>query len=264
METHSSVLAWRIPWTEEPGGLLSTQLHRVRHDWSDLACMHALEKEMATHSSVLAWRIPGTGDPGGLPSVGLHRVRHDWSDLAAAAAAACLPDPVLSALYSTASAKPQLNWQNLAKQMPLSSPSYPGGGWCLPGSPLVRLGSGGARIWTKAVWFQSLMLNGWCGSHAIEDLFLSLCAPNKKYMEVQGVSHLKLRWFALAMKIKSIFISLLILCPCPNEHFGHIFVHSSDVNQTKQILVYLSIQGSQLPSKCWTSLFLFVISSEEP
>ena len=34
--------------------------HRVRHDWSDLACMHALEKEMAAHSSILAWRIPGT------------------------------------------------------------------------------------------------------------------------------------------------------------------------------------------------------------
>ena len=35
---------------------------QVRHDWSDLACMHALEKEMATHSSILAWRIPGTED----------------------------------------------------------------------------------------------------------------------------------------------------------------------------------------------------------
>ena len=30
--THSSVLAWRIPWTEEPGGLQSTGSHRVRHD----------------------------------------------------------------------------------------------------------------------------------------------------------------------------------------------------------------------------------------
>ena len=30
--THSSVLAWRIPWTEEPGGLQSTGLQRVRHD----------------------------------------------------------------------------------------------------------------------------------------------------------------------------------------------------------------------------------------
>ena len=37
MATHAGILAWRIPWTEEPGGLRSTGLHRVRHDCSDLA-----------------------------------------------------------------------------------------------------------------------------------------------------------------------------------------------------------------------------------
>ena len=37
MATHSSVLAWRIPGTGEPGGLPSMRSHRVRHDWSDLA-----------------------------------------------------------------------------------------------------------------------------------------------------------------------------------------------------------------------------------
>ena len=37
MATHSSVLAWRIPGTGEPVGLLPMGLHRVRHDWSDLA-----------------------------------------------------------------------------------------------------------------------------------------------------------------------------------------------------------------------------------
>ena len=31
--THSSILSWRIPWTEEPGGLQSMGLQRVRHDW---------------------------------------------------------------------------------------------------------------------------------------------------------------------------------------------------------------------------------------
>ena len=77
MATHSSILAWRILWTEEPGGLLSMGSDRVVHDSSDLARMHALEKEMATHSSVLAWRMPGTGEPGVLPSMGSHRVRHD-------------------------------------------------------------------------------------------------------------------------------------------------------------------------------------------
>ena len=86
MATHSSTLAWRILWTEEPGGLLFIGLHRVGYNWNDLACVHALEKEMATHSSVLAWRIPGTGEPVGLPSMGSHRVGHDWSDLAAATA----------------------------------------------------------------------------------------------------------------------------------------------------------------------------------
>ena len=37
MATHSSILAWRTPGTGEPGGLLSMGLHRVGHDWSDLA-----------------------------------------------------------------------------------------------------------------------------------------------------------------------------------------------------------------------------------
>ena len=33
MATHSSILAWRIPWTEEPGRLQSMGLQRVRHNW---------------------------------------------------------------------------------------------------------------------------------------------------------------------------------------------------------------------------------------
>ena len=42
MATHSSVLAWRIPGTEEPGGLPSMGSHRAGHDWSDLAAAAAL------------------------------------------------------------------------------------------------------------------------------------------------------------------------------------------------------------------------------
>ena len=34
--THSSILAWRVSWTEEPGGLQYTELKRIGHDWSDL------------------------------------------------------------------------------------------------------------------------------------------------------------------------------------------------------------------------------------
>ena len=77
MAPHSSTLAWKIPWTEEPGGLQSmgSQSRTRLNDFT--FHLHALEKEMATHSSVLAWRIPGTEEPGGLRSMGLHRVGHD-------------------------------------------------------------------------------------------------------------------------------------------------------------------------------------------
>ena len=89
MAPHSSTLAWKIPWAEEPSRLQSMGSLRVGHDWATSLSLftfqfHALEKEMATHSSVLAWRIPGSGEPGGLPFMGSHRLGHDWSDLAVA------------------------------------------------------------------------------------------------------------------------------------------------------------------------------------
>ena len=83
MAAHSSTLAWKIPWTEEPGRLQSMGSLGVTEGQTRLSnfpfTFHflALEKEMATHSSVLAWRIPVMGEPGGLPSMGLHRIRHD-------------------------------------------------------------------------------------------------------------------------------------------------------------------------------------------
>ena len=76
MAPHSSTLAWRIPWTEEPGGLQSMGLQQLS-DFTFTFHFPALEREMATQSSVPAWRIPGTGESGGLPSMGLHRVGHD-------------------------------------------------------------------------------------------------------------------------------------------------------------------------------------------
>ena len=67
MATHSSVLAWRIPGTEEPGGLPSMGSHRVGHDWSDLSCMHAYRTHTHTHTractvltsffSVISWLL---------------------------------------------------------------------------------------------------------------------------------------------------------------------------------------------------------------
>ena len=85
MAPHSSTLAWKIPWMEEPGRLQSMESRRVGHDWATSLSLfiYALEKEMATHSSVLAWRIPWMGEPGGLPSVGSNSAGHDWSDLGA-------------------------------------------------------------------------------------------------------------------------------------------------------------------------------------
>ena len=80
MATHSSTLAWKIPWMEEPGGLQSGRVAKSRTQPSDFTFtfhFNALEKEMATHSSVLVWRLPGTVEPGGLPSTGSHRVGHD-------------------------------------------------------------------------------------------------------------------------------------------------------------------------------------------
>ena len=78
MATHSSTLAWKIPWTEEPGRLQS--MGRKKSDMTERLHtfhFHALEKEMATHSSILAWKIPWTEEPGRLQSMGSLRVGHD-------------------------------------------------------------------------------------------------------------------------------------------------------------------------------------------
>ena len=79
--THSSTLAWKIPWMGEPGRMQSMGSLRAGH--SLFTFMHWRRKWQPTSLSCL--RIPGTGEPGGLPSMGSHRVGHDWSNLAAAA-----------------------------------------------------------------------------------------------------------------------------------------------------------------------------------
>ena len=60
MAPHSSTLAWKIPWTEEPGRLQSLGLLRVGHDTFTFH-LYALEKEMAPHSSVLPGESQGWG-----------------------------------------------------------------------------------------------------------------------------------------------------------------------------------------------------------
>ena len=86
MAPHSSTLAWKIPWTEEPGRLQSmgTQLSDFTFHFS-LSCIGEGNGNPLQCSCL---ENPGTVEPGGLPSMGLHRVGHDRSDLAAAAAAA--------------------------------------------------------------------------------------------------------------------------------------------------------------------------------
>ena len=64
--THSSILAWRMPWTEELGGLQSRGSQRVGHDWSDLAHVHIAcrdslgqkEKSRAFKYRKAGFRIP--------------------------------------------------------------------------------------------------------------------------------------------------------------------------------------------------------------
>ena len=106
MATHSSILAWRSPWTEDTRSLQSTGSQRVEQDLAtttnhhyilvaslvaqmvkhlpamqetwvrSLAQEDALEKEMATHSSILAWKIPWMEESGRLQSLGSQRVGH--------------------------------------------------------------------------------------------------------------------------------------------------------------------------------------------
>ena len=67
MATHSSVLAWRIPGTVEPGGLPSVGSHRVGHDWSDLA---------AAVACLLSWWCHPTISSSVTPSPSLNLSQH--------------------------------------------------------------------------------------------------------------------------------------------------------------------------------------------
>ena len=109
MTTHSSILAWRIPWTREPRRLqsmwsqsqtwpkqISTGARTLISDslvaqmvknspamletqvWS-LGWEDPLEKEMTTYFSILAWEILWTAETDRLQSMGSHRVGHNWT-----------------------------------------------------------------------------------------------------------------------------------------------------------------------------------------
>ena len=87
MAPHSSTLAWKIPWTEEPGKLQSMGSLRVRQTERfpfhfSLSC---IGEENGNPLQCSCLENPRKGEPGGLPSIGSHRVGHDCSDLAVAA-----------------------------------------------------------------------------------------------------------------------------------------------------------------------------------
>ena len=89
MAPHSSTLAWKIPWTEEPGRLQSMGSQRVRQDWATSLSLFTFMHWRRKWQPTLAF-LPGESQGWGslvgcLPSMGSHRVGHDWSDLAAAA-----------------------------------------------------------------------------------------------------------------------------------------------------------------------------------
>ena len=86
MAPHSSTLAWKIPWTEEPGRLQSMGPLRVRHNWATslslFTFMHWRRKWQPT-PVFLPGKSQGRGSLVGCRLWG-HTVRHDWGDLAAA------------------------------------------------------------------------------------------------------------------------------------------------------------------------------------
>ena len=89
MATHSSTLAWQIPWTEEPGRLQSMGSLGVGHDWATSLLLFTFmhwRRQWQPTPVFLPGESQGRGSLVGCHLWG-HRVRHDWSDLAAAVAA---------------------------------------------------------------------------------------------------------------------------------------------------------------------------------
>ena len=80
MATHSSILAWRAPWAEEPGGLQSMGSQRVRHDWVSNTFT---EKATVRENPFISWawagrkRLGATWDTGG-PGDSKGRRSHPW------------------------------------------------------------------------------------------------------------------------------------------------------------------------------------------
>ena len=79
MAPHSSTVAWKIPWTEEPGRLQSMGSLRVRHYWATSLSLFTfcIGEGNGKPLQCSCLETPGAVEPGGLPSMGSHRVGHD-------------------------------------------------------------------------------------------------------------------------------------------------------------------------------------------
>ena len=84
MATHSSVLAWRMPGTGEPGGLPSMGSNRVGHDWSDLAAAAAAEgagPQMGRRKDLSSFESQGEDSEGGLRGPWTQEQSGLWEDI---------------------------------------------------------------------------------------------------------------------------------------------------------------------------------------
>ena len=84
---HSSTLAWKIPWTEEPGGLQSMGSQRVRHDWVTSLSLSCIGEGNGNALQCSCLENPRDGGAWWAAVYGVAQTRTDWRDLAAAAAA---------------------------------------------------------------------------------------------------------------------------------------------------------------------------------
>ena len=108
MATHSSVLAWRIPGTGEPGGLQSMGLLRVGHDWvTSLSLFTFMQwrRKWQPTPVFLPGESQGRGSLVGCRLWG-RRVRHNWSNLAAAAVYTCSVTQLYPTLYDSMNCSP--------------------------------------------------------------------------------------------------------------------------------------------------------------
>ena len=179
MATHSSVLAWRIPGTEEPGGLPSVRSHRVRPDWSDLA---------AAAASILPGEFHGQRSLMGY-SMGSQRVRHNWAT-----------NTHIPQFSSVAQSRPTLQLHGLQQaRLPCPSTvpgdcsnSCPSNWWCHPtiSSSVVTFSSG---LQYFPAWGSSPMSSS---SHQVAKV-LELQLQDQSFNEYSGLISFRMDWLDL-------------------------------------------------------------------